>query len=123
MPSSTQTVGHFSQARTDDTQRLIERYLHEERITTDDARLISEFIAERRAAGGISPRRADKLAYTLLGRGISPLPGSSPRTAPYIYIDLLSLIIQGDDDQAEYSRRRRAHGPLYMYSAPEWVHG
>jgi integrase/recombinase XerD len=66
-PSITQTQGHFSQTRIDDTQRLISRYLHEERISPDDARLISEFIAERRAAGGISPRRADKLAYTLLG--------------------------------------------------------
>jgi site-specific recombinase XerD len=87
MPSSTQTVGHFSQARTDDTQRLIERYLHEERITADDARLISEFIAERRAAGGISPRRADKLAYTLLGwrRFIEPF---SSLTVGTVYIGI-----------------------------------
>src|SRR5690606_20554043 len=31
------------------------------------ARLIGEFLAERRAAGGISPRRGDKLVYTLMG--------------------------------------------------------
>ena len=51
MPSSTQTVGHFSQARTDDTQHPIERYLHEERFTANNVRLSSEFIAERRVTG------------------------------------------------------------------------
>ena len=67
MPSITQTQGDFFQASTDNEQRQISRYLKEERIAPGDARLIGEFLAERRAAGGISPRRGDKLVYTLMG--------------------------------------------------------
>ncbi len=67
MPSITQTQENFSQTRIDDTQRHISRYQSEGRITTLDARFISEFIAERRAAGGIRQKRSDKLAYTLMG--------------------------------------------------------
>jgi len=67
MPSITQTRGDFFQASIDNAERHISRYLKEERITPGDARFIGEFLAERRAAGGISPRRADKLVYTLLG--------------------------------------------------------
>ncbi len=67
MPSITHTQEHSSQTRIDDTQRHILRYLNEGKITTLDARFLNEFIAERRAAGGISQKRSDKLAYTLLG--------------------------------------------------------
>ena len=54
MPSITQTQGHFSQASIDNVECHLSRYLSDERITLNDARLVREFIAERRAAGGSS---------------------------------------------------------------------
>ncbi len=45
----------------------ISRYQNDGRITLDDAGLITEFLAERRAAGGISQKRVDKLTFTILG--------------------------------------------------------
>ena len=44
----------------------ISRYQNDGRITLDDAGLITEFLAERRAAGGISQKRVDKLTFTIL---------------------------------------------------------
>ena len=43
---------HFSSIKKGYQNTIIDRYLSSERITPDDAGLISEFLAERRAAGG-----------------------------------------------------------------------
>ena len=66
MPPSTLSQDHFSSIKKGYQNTIIDRYLSSERITPDDAGLITEFLAERRAAGGISIGRVDKLTFTLV---------------------------------------------------------
>ena len=66
MPPSTLSQDHFSSVKKGYANTIIDRYVSTERITPDDAGLISEFLAERRAAGGISNGRVDKLTFTLV---------------------------------------------------------
>ncbi len=66
MPPSTLSQDQFSSVKKGYANTIIDRYLRSERITPDDAGLISEFLAERRAAGGISMGRVDKLTFTLV---------------------------------------------------------
>ncbi len=67
MPPSTLSQDQFSNSNHDHAQTIINRYLSDGRITPDDAGLITEFLSERRAAGGIGIRRVDKLTFTLIG--------------------------------------------------------
>ncbi|HPW10120.1 MAG TPA: tyrosine-type recombinase/integrase [Methanoregulaceae archaeon] len=66
MPPSTLSQDHFSSVKKGYANTIIDRYVSTDRITPDDAGLISEFLAERRAAGGISNGRVDKLTFTLV---------------------------------------------------------
>ncbi len=66
MPPSTLSQDHFSSVKKGYANTIIDRYVSTERITHEDAGLISEFLAERRAAGGISHGRVDKLTFTLV---------------------------------------------------------
>lgn len=66
MPPSTLSQDHFSSVKKGYANTIIDRYVSTDRITPDDAGLISEFLAERRAAGGISHGRVDKLTFTLV---------------------------------------------------------
>ncbi len=66
MPPSTLSQDHFSSVKKGYANTIIDRYVSTERITPEDAGLISEFLAERRAAGGISKGRVDKLTFTLV---------------------------------------------------------
>lgn len=66
MPPSTLSQDHFSSVKKGYANTIIDRYVSTERITPDDAGLISEFLAERRAAGGISNGRVNKLTFTLV---------------------------------------------------------
>ena len=66
MPSETISQGNFFTNKIGSTSDIIARYLRDGRISQNDAGLILEFLAERRAAGGISLRRAEKLTFTLL---------------------------------------------------------
>jgi len=67
MPPSTLSQDQFSNSNNDHAHTIINRYLIDGRITPDDAGLITEFLSERRAAGGIGIRRVDKLTFTLIG--------------------------------------------------------
>ena len=66
MPPSTLSQDHFSSVKKGYANTTIDRYVSTERITPEDAGLISEFLAERRAAGGISNGRVNKLTFTLV---------------------------------------------------------
>ena len=66
MPPSTLSQDHFSSVKKGYANTIIDRYVSTERITHEDAGLISEFLAERRAAGGISNGRVNKLTFTLV---------------------------------------------------------
>jgi len=66
MPPSTLSQDHFSTVKKGYANTILDRYVSTERITPDDAGLISEFLAERRAAGGISNGRVNKLTFTLV---------------------------------------------------------
>ncbi|OPX67175.1 MAG: putative tyrosine recombinase XerC-like protein [Methanoregulaceae archaeon PtaB.Bin056] len=66
MPSKTNTKNYFPNKNVHDFH-LIDRAVSLDQITRQDADLLNEFLAERRAAAGISNRRTDKLAFTLLG--------------------------------------------------------
>ncbi len=66
MPPSTLSQDHFSSVKKGYANTIIDRYVSTERITPEDAGLISEFLAERRAAGGISNGRVNKLTFTLV---------------------------------------------------------
>lgn len=65
MPSKADTQSPFS-SKAIYGFSIIDHAVSLERITRQDAELLAEFLAERRAAAGISTRRTDKLSFTLV---------------------------------------------------------
>jgi hypothetical protein len=66
MPSEANTQSHFSSKNVYGFL-VIDRAASLERITREDAELLTEFLAERRSCVGISVGWANKLSFTLLG--------------------------------------------------------